>query len=193
MDKARELQRRFCQAFEEYFGLRDPVFQSPRECEENMNAFLEWYSFEREAPGRGKTPAQLYLERHGEIPTLPKFNLPREVVEAGEEGLEVGIVYDEVWGFYILPRYGEVKKIFAGDYLTVPDHGDLLRALMDEEEHFPPFLIKRLAEEHPEKAVEAFSSVYGGVKRLEDLFKLFEENRSDWEDGPRLSVVPVKW
>jgi len=192
MEKAREIQRRMCQAFEEYFGLRDPVFHSPRECEVNMNAFLEWYSFERAAPGRGKAPAQLYLEEHGETPGLPKFRLPREVVEAGED-LEVGIVYDEVWGFYILPRYGDVKKIFAGDYLTVPDHEDVLRAMMDEAKQFPPFLIKRLVEMYPEKALEAFNTVYVGVKCLEDLFMLFVENRSDWEDGPRLSVVPVKW
>jgi len=182
-----------CQAFEEYFGLRDPVFLSPRECEANMNAFLEWYSFEREATGRGKTPAQLYLEEHGEAPRLPRFRLPVEVVEAGEEGLEVGIVYDEVWGFYILPRYGDVKKMFAGEYLRVPDHGDLLRALMDEEKHFPPFLIRRLAEEYPERDLEAFSSVYGRLRSLEDPYKLFKGNRSDWEDGPSLSVVLVKW
>jgi hypothetical protein len=54
MEKARELQRRICQAFEEYFGSRDPVFNNPHEGEEFMNSFLEWYCYLREIPGKGK-------------------------------------------------------------------------------------------------------------------------------------------
>jgi hypothetical protein len=35
----------------------------------------------------------------------------------------------------------------------------LLRALVHEEGYIPPFVIKRLIEENPEKALEAFSSI----------------------------------
>lgn len=193
MEKAREIQRNMCQAFEEYFGVREKVFNSPLECEEEMNAFLEWYSFNWKVPGRGKTPAQLYLETHRETPSLPRFSLPREVMDAGEEeDLNVGVLYDEEWGFYILPCYGDVKRMFTGNYQEVPDNEDLLRALLDEDRHFPAFLIKRLIGEYPDEAVEAFSSVCDGVTCLEDLYKLFEENRSDWDMEPRLSVIPVK-
>ena len=41
--KARELQRRMSHAFEEYFGEKDPVFSSSRECEDRMNEFIRWY------------------------------------------------------------------------------------------------------------------------------------------------------
>jgi hypothetical protein len=192
MEKARELQRRMCKAFEEYFGSRDPVFNNPHEGETFMNSFLEWYGYIREVPGKGKTPAQLYFEEHGEFPDRPRFRLPRELVEAGEEGLEVGFIFDEVWGIYILPYYGEVRELFKGNYKEVPDHGDLLRALVHEEGYIPPFIIKRLIEENPEKALEAFSSIYSEVKRLKDLYKLFKENRTDWEEKPKPSVIPVK-
>jgi hypothetical protein len=191
MDKARELQQRMCQAFEEYFGSRDPVFNSPRMGEASMNAFLEWFSYVREIPGKEKTPAQFYLEEHGEFPPLPRFKLPGKLIEAGE--IEVGFVFDEVWGVYILPYYGEVKEVFTGNHMENPDYEDLLRALVNEESFIPPFIIKRLIEGNPEKALKAYSSIYNDVNSLDDLYKLYKRNRTDWEEEPKLSVMPVRW
>ncbi|MFP3952465.1 MAG: hypothetical protein ACLFVP_10050, partial [Candidatus Bathyarchaeia archaeon] len=129
MERGRDLQRRMCQASEEYFNSRDPVFDSPQEAEESMNSFLEWYSYERDVPGRGKTPAQLYLDRHDSLPDLPKFRLPREIHDAGAD-FQVGIVFDEEWSIFILAHYDEVKEIFKGNYVKVSDHEELLRALV---------------------------------------------------------------
>lgn len=191
MERGRELQKRMCQASEEYFSSRDPVFDSPQEAEESMNGFLEWYSYERDVPGRGKTPAQLYLDSHGSLPELPKFRLPREIHEAGG-GFKIGIVFDEVWGIFILAHYDEVKEIFTGDYEKVPDHEELLRALVKKEGFIPPFIIKRMIKKSPDKALEAFRSTYKNLETIEDLYKLFRENRTDWEAEPRSSIIPVR-
>lgn len=191
MEKAWELQQRICQAFEEYFGSTDPVFSNPHLAEEWMNNFLQWYSYLKEVPDKGKTPAQLYAESHGKYPELLKFNFPDELMEAGE--IEVGLVFDEKWGIYILPYYGEVKEAFKGDYTEIPDYEELLKALIHKESFIPPFIIKRLIEENPEKALEAYRTIYDDVKSLKDLYKLFKENRKGWEDEPKPSILPVKW
>jgi len=38
-----------------------------------------------------------------------------------------------------------------------------------------------------------FATTYKKVKTLEDVFKLFEENRSDWKKEPKPSVIPLRF
>lgn len=188
--KALEIQRDLCKACIDYFGSTDPVFENAREAEEALNTFMRWYSQERKIPGRGKTPAQTYLEDHGRLPDMLEMKLPRELLETEE--VEVGLIFDETGGIYILPHYGEVKELFQGDFRKVPSYRSLVRTLVTEEGFVPPFLIRKMINENPEQAVEAFAAAYKKVKTLKDVFKLFEKHRSDWNKEPEPSVIPVR-
>ena len=190
IERALEIQRDMCRACVEYFGSADPVFENAREAEKALNAFMEWFSLERKTPGKGRTPAQAYFEGHGWLPEMPVMKLPRELLETGE--VEVGLVFDEDGGMYILPHYGEVKELFRGDFREIPDYRGLARALVTEEGFVPSFLIRKMIEENPGQAVEVFAATYEKVKTLGDVFKLFEKHRSDWDKRPGLSVIPVE-
>jgi len=191
IDRALEMQRNMCEACKEYFGSTDPVFENPREAEEALNAFMRWFSYERETPGKGKTPAMAYLETHGHLPEMPEMKLPREFLEVEE--VDVGLVFDEIGGIYILPHYGEVKELLKGAFRKVTYYRDLVRTLVNEEGFIPPFLIRKMINENPKQAVEVFATTYKKVKTLEDVFKLFEKNRSDWKKEPKPSVIPLKF
>jgi hypothetical protein len=188
--KALEIQRNLCEACVDYFGSADPVFENAREAEKAINAFMRWYSQERKIPGRGRTPAQIYFEDHGRLPDTLEMKFPRELLETEE--VEVGLVFDEVGGIYILPHYGEVKELFHGDFRKVPSYRSLVRTLVTEEGFVPPFLIRKMINEDPERAVEVFASAYKDVKTLKDVFKLFEKNRSDWKKEPEPSIIPIR-
>lgn len=190
VERALEIQREMCKACVEYFGSADPVFESAREAEGALNAFMGWFSLERKTPGKGRTPAQAYIEGHGRLPEMPEMRLPRELLETGD--VEVGLVFDEVGGMYILPHYGEVKEVFRGGFREVPDYRGLVRALVTEEGFVPSFLIRKMIEEDPGQAVEVFAATYEKVKTLGDVFKLFEKHRSDWNKRPGPSVIPVE-
>ncbi|MFB0543205.1 MAG: DUF6398 domain-containing protein [Candidatus Bathyarchaeia archaeon] len=191
IEKALEMQRNMCEACKEYFGSTDPVFYDPREAEEALNAFMRWFSYERETPGKGKTPAAAYLEDHGHLPEMPMMKLPRELLEVEE--VDVGLVFDEIGGMYILPHYGEVKELLHGDFRKVPDYRGLVRTLVTEEGFIPPFLIRKMINGNPKQAVEVFATSYKKVKTLGDVFKLFEENRSDWKKEPTPSIIPIRY
>ena len=191
IDRALEMQRNMCEACKEYFGSTDPVFENPREAEEALNAFMRWFSYERETPGKGKTPAMAYLETHRHLPEMPEMKLPREFLEVEE--VDVGLVFDEIGGIYILPHYGEVKELLKGAFRKVTYYRDLVRTLVNEEGFIPPFLIRKMINENPKQAVEVFATTYKKVKTLEDVLKLFEKNRSDWKKEPKPSVIPLKF
>jgi len=188
--KALEIQRDLCKACIEYFGSADPVFENAREAEEALNAFMRWFSQERKTLGRGKTPAQAYLEDHGRLPEMPEMELPRELLETEE--VEVGVVFDEAGGIYILPHYGEVKGLFQGDFRKVPSYRSLVRTLVTEDGFVPSFMIRKMINENPEQAVEVFAATYKKVKTLKDIFKLFEKHRSDWRKKPKPSIIPIR-
>ena len=190
IERALEIQRDLCRACVEYFGSADPIFDNPREAEEALSAFMRWFSQERKTPGKGKTPAQGYLEGHGRLPEMPEMKLPRELLETEE--VEVGVVFDEAGGIYILPHYGEVKELLQGDFRKVPGYRSLVRALVTEDGFVPSFLIRKMINENPEQAVEVFAATYKKVKTLKDVFKLFEKHRSDWRKKPEPSVIPMR-
>ena len=191
IERALEIQRNMCEACKEYFGSTDPIFYDPREAEEALKAFMRWFSYERETPGKGKTPAEAYLENHGYLPEMPMVKLHQELPEV--EGVDIGLVFDEIGGMYILPHYGEVKELLHGDFRKVPDYRGLVRTLVTEEGFIPPFLIKKIINGNPKQAVEVFATTYKKVKTLEDVFKLFEENRSDWKKKPTPSIIPIRY
>jgi hypothetical protein len=189
--KALEIQRRMCEACKEFFGSTDPVFYDPRVAEEALKAFVSWFSYEWEIPGEGKTPAEAFLEYHGYLPEMQEMRLPRELLEA--EGVDIGLIFDEVNGIYVLPHYGEVKELLLGDFKKVACYRDLVRTLVNEECFIPPFLIRKMMKENPRQVVEVFSGTYEEVETFEDVLKLFERNRSDWEKEPGLSVHPIRF
>ena len=190
IERALEIQRDMCRACVEYFGSADPVFENAREAEKALNAFMGWFSLERKTPGKGRTPAQAYLEDHERLPEMPVMKLPRELLETGD--VEVGLVFDEDGGMYVLPHYGEVKELFRGDFREIPDYWGLVRALVTEEGFIPSILIRKMIEENPGQAVEVFAATYEKVKTRGDVFKLFEKHRSDWDKRPGPSVIPVE-
>lgn len=186
-ERVMDIQRDLCEACREYFGSTDPVFKNAREAEKALDDFMSWYRNERELPGKGETPAKLYLEDHGKLPDISVTKFPRELHEAGE----IGVVFDEIGGIYILPRYGQIKELFRGDFKKVLDHNGLVRALVTEEGFVPSFLIRRLINENPDQAVRVFASAYRGVKTLQDILKLLEKHRTDWNKKPKPSVIPI--
>jgi len=191
LEKALEIQKDYYEGFKQYFGSPDPILENQRKAQNALNAFINWYSCERKRPGKEKTPAQSYLETHGRLPEIPEVTFPRELLEA--EDTEVGLVFDEIGGIYILPHYGEVKKLFTGDYRRVTDYQSLVDELVTEERFIPAFLIRKMINENPEQAVTVFSATYKKVKTLADIFELFEKQRSDWKKKPQPSIIPIKY
>lgn len=191
LEKALEIQKDYYEGFKQYFGSPDPIFENQRKAQNALNAFINWYSYERKRPGKEKTPAQSYLETHARFPEMPEVTFPREFLEA--EDTEVGVVFDEIGGIYILPHYSEVKELFKGDYRKVPDYPSLVDELVTEEGFIPAFLIRKMINENPEKAVTVFSATYKKVKTLADIFELFEKQRSDWKKKPQPSIIPIKY
>ena len=186
-ERGMDIQRDLCEACKEYFGSTDPVFKNAREAERALDDFMSWHRNERKLPGKGKTPTKLYLEDHGKLPDVSETKLPRELDEAGE----IGVVFDEIGGIYILPHYGQIKELFRGDFKKVPDYKGLVRALVTEEGFVPSFLIRRLINENPDQAVRVFASAYRSVKTLQDILKLLEKHRTDWNKKPKPSVIPI--
>ena len=190
LEKALELQKDYYEGFKQYFGSPDPIFENQRKAQNALNAFINWYSYERKRPGKEKTPAQSYLET-GRLPEIPEVTFPREFLEA--EDTEVGLVFDEIGGIYVLPHYGEVKNLFKEDCRRAPDYQSLVDELVTEEGFIPAFLIRKMINENPEQAVTVFSATYKKVKTLADIFELFEKQRSDWKKKPQPSIIPIKY
>lgn len=92
----------------EYFALTGEVFDDDRSFEPRMAAFLEFYLFDRKVPGKGQTPAELYLAEKG-----PQLG-------AEERGCLEGFAKT-------LHSLFEVRKVVAGairvrDLFTGADH-----------------------------------------------------------------------
>jgi len=185
--KALEIQRDMCEAAKEYFGSTDPVFEDAREAEKALNDFTSWHNHERKLPGKGKTPTQLYTEKHEKLPETQRMEFPRELLEARD----VGLVFDEDGGTMILPHYGRVKELFQGDLRNVPDYKSLVRSLVSEKRFIPSFLIRSLIDENSEQAVRVFTTVYKNVRTIKDIYKIFEEHRADWNEKPKPSTIPI--
>jgi hypothetical protein len=73
----------------------------------------------------------------------------------------VGIIYDEVDGFVVVPEYGMLRAMFADPALAGDrDHADVLRAYL-REDTIPPLPLRRLAAAYPQHADAVFRRVLG--------------------------------
>ena len=95
----------------------------------------------------------------------------RAVSEAGEttfvmpEGFfefdTVGIIYDELDGFVVVPEYGMLRALFADPSLAEDrEHANVLRAYL-REDTIPPLPLRRMAAAFPDNVDPVFRRVLG--------------------------------
>jgi hypothetical protein len=95
----------------------------------------------------------------------------RAVSDAGEttfvmpEGFfefdTVGIIYDELDGFVVVPEYGMLREMFADPALAAdPQHANVLRAYL-REDSIPPLPLRRMAAAFPGNVDVVFRRVLG--------------------------------
>jgi hypothetical protein len=95
----------------------------------------------------------------------------RAVSEAGEttfvmpagffEFDTVGIIYDELDGFVVVPEYGMLRALFADPSLAADrEHANVLRAYL-REDTIPPLPLRRLAAAFPDHVDAVFRRVLG--------------------------------
>jgi hypothetical protein len=95
----------------------------------------------------------------------------RAVSDAGEtsfvmpEGFfefdTVGIIYDELDGFVVVPEYGMLRELFADPALAAdPRYANVLRAYL-REESIPPLPLRRMAAAFPANVDAVFRRVLG--------------------------------
>jgi hypothetical protein len=95
----------------------------------------------------------------------------RAVSEAGEttfvmpEGFfefdTVGIIYDELEGFVVVPEYGMLRAMFADPSLAEDrEHANVLRAYL-REDTIPPLPLRRMAAAFPDNVDPVFRRVLG--------------------------------
>jgi len=95
----------------------------------------------------------------------------RAVSESGEttfvmpEGFfefdTVGIIYDELDGFVVVPEYGMLRELFADPSLAADrEHANVLRAYL-REDTIPPLPLRRMAAAFPDHVDAVFQRVLG--------------------------------
>jgi hypothetical protein len=73
----------------------------------------------------------------------------------------VGIIYDEVDGFVVVPEYGLLRALFADPALAAdPVHANVLRAYL-REDAIPPLPLRRMAAAFPGNVDAVFQRVLG--------------------------------
>jgi hypothetical protein len=73
----------------------------------------------------------------------------------------VGIIYDDVDGFVVVPEYGMLREMFADPELAAdPAHANVLRAYL-REDTIPPLPLRRMAEAFPDGVDAVFRRVLG--------------------------------
>jgi hypothetical protein len=73
----------------------------------------------------------------------------------------VGIIYDEVDGFVVVPEYGMLTALFADPALAAdPSHANVLRAYL-REDSIPPLPLRRMAAAYPGNVDAVFRRVLG--------------------------------
>ena len=73
----------------------------------------------------------------------------------------VGIIYDEVDGFVVVPEYGMLRELFADPALAAdPRYANVLRAYL-REESIPPLPLRRMAAAFPGNVDAVFRRVLG--------------------------------
>jgi hypothetical protein len=73
----------------------------------------------------------------------------------------VGIIYDELDGFVVVPEYGMLREMFADPALAAdPQHANVLRAYL-REDSIPPLPLRRMAAAFPGNVDVVFRRVLG--------------------------------
>jgi hypothetical protein len=73
----------------------------------------------------------------------------------------VGIIYDELDGFVVVPEYGMLRAMFADPSLAAdPQHANVLRAYL-REDSIPPLPLRRMAAAYPDGVDAVFRRVLG--------------------------------
>jgi hypothetical protein len=73
----------------------------------------------------------------------------------------VGIIYDELDGFVVVPEYGMLRAMFADPALAAdPAHANVLRAYL-REDAIPPLPLRRMADAFPANVDTVFRRVLG--------------------------------
>jgi hypothetical protein len=140
--------RRDREEFIAYFGADELVLPT-LEAEGRLNAY---YKVRRDSAlaARGRHRA---VSDTGET----SFVMPEGFFEFDT----VGILYDEVDGFVVVPEYGMLRAMFADPSLAAdPQHANVLRAYL-REDTIPPLPLRRMAAAYPGNADAVYQRVLG--------------------------------
>jgi hypothetical protein len=140
--------RRDREEFVTFFG-SDELVLPTMEAEVRLNAY---YRMRRESAlaARGRHRA---VSDAGET----TFVMPEGFFEFDT----VGIIYDELDGFVVVPEYGMLQAMFADPSLAAdPVHANVLRAYL-REDAIPPLPLRRMAASYPDNVDAVFRRVLG--------------------------------
>jgi hypothetical protein len=140
--------RRDREEFVAFFG-RDELVLPTLEAEGRLNAY---YKMRRDSAlaARGRHRA---VSDAGET----TFVMPAGFFEFDT----VGIIYDQLDGFVVVPEYGMLAAMFADPSLTAdPRHANVLRAYL-REDSIPPLPLRRLAAAYPGNVDAVYRRVLG--------------------------------
>jgi hypothetical protein len=143
-----EHMRRDREEFLAFFG-GDELVLPTLEAEGRLNAY---YKLRRDAAlaARGRHRA---VSDTGET----TFVMP----EGFFEFETVGIIYDELDGFVVVPEYGMLRAMFADPALAADrEHANVLRAYL-REDTIPPLPLRRMAAAYPDSVDVVFQRVLG--------------------------------
>jgi hypothetical protein len=143
-----EHMRRDREEFLAFFGTDELVLPT-REAEGRLNAY---YKVRRDSAlaARGRHRA---VSEAGET----TFVMPEGFFEFDT----VGIIYDELDGFVVLPEYGMLRAMFADPKLAEDrEHANVLRAYL-REDTIPPLPLRRMAAAYPGGVDPVFRRVLG--------------------------------
>jgi hypothetical protein len=150
-DKAKQgwmYMRRDREEFVAFFGT-DELVLPILEAEGRLNAY---YKVRRDSAlaARGRHRA---VSESGET----TFVMPEGFFEFDT----VGIIYDELDGFVVVPEYGMLRELFADPALAGDrEHANVLRAYL-REDTIPPLPLRRMAEAFPDHVDAVFQRVLG--------------------------------
>jgi hypothetical protein len=106
----------------------------------------------------------------------------------------VGVIYDELDGFVVVPEYGMLRAMFADSSLAAdPVHANVLRAYL-REDAIPPLPLRRMATEFPGNVDAVFRRVLGNRAFTWDqngiaLLKKRKPGYYDTEPTPGVAVL----
>jgi hypothetical protein len=143
-----EHMRRDREEFLAFFG-GDELVLPTVEAEGRLNAYYK----RRQDAARAARGRHRAVSESGET----TFVMPQGFFEFDT----VGIIYDEVDGFVVVPEYGMLRSMFANPSLAADrEHANVLRAYL-REDTIPPLPLRRLTAAFPENADEVFRRVLG--------------------------------